>query len=98
MRYDNKWLLMLFINALVLGVLAMPEMAWAGRLDSIASEIAGGSDKKIQQLIVIGISVALFIPLLGMLYLATEKKGLTRVGGYIGAVVLGAILYLFHFT
>lgn len=99
MRYDNKWLLMLFINALVmLGVLAMPEMAWAGRLDSIASEIAGGSDKKIQQLIVIGITVALFIPLLGMLYLATEKKGLTRVGGYIGAVVLGAILYLFHFT
>lgn len=82
----------------VLGILAMPEMVWAGRLDSIAAEIAGGSDKKMQQLIVIGITAALFISLLGMLYLATEKKGLARIGGCVGAIVLVVILYMFHFT
>ncbi len=100
MRYDNRWLTVLLpLNGLlVLGLAVAPEMAWAGRLDSIASEIAGGSDKKIQQLIVIGITAALAIPLLVMLYLATEKKGATRVGGYVGAVVLGALLYLFHFS
>ncbi len=99
MRYDNKLLAVLSVNGLVaLGLFIMPEMAWAGRLESIANEIAGGSDKKIQQLIVIGITAALFIPLLGMLYLATEKRGLARVGGYVGAIVLGAMLYMLHFT
>ena len=95
MRYGNKRLLLMLG---VLGLLAMPEMVWAGRLDSIAAEIAGRSDKKMQQLISIGITAALFLPLLGMLYLATEKKGLTRIGGYIGAILLAAILYTFHFT
>ncbi len=95
MQHNNKLLLMMLG---MLGILAMPEVVWAGRLDSIAAEISGGSDKKIQQLIAIGITVALFIPLLGMLYLATEKKGLARIGGCIGAIVLAVILYVFHFT
>jgi len=101
MQYNNKLpvLMMLFINGLmVLGLLAMPEMAGAGRLESIANEIAGGSDKKIRQLTEIGISAALFLPFLVMLYWATEKKGLMRVAGFIGAIVLGGLLYMLHFT
>ena len=95
MRYENKLLLVVLG---VLGMLVAPEMAWAGRLDSIAREIAGGSGKKTQQLISIGITAALFVPMLSMLYLATEKKGLARIGGCIGAIVLAVILYVFHFT
>jgi len=101
MRDNSKLLLLmtLFVNGLLmLGMLVMPDMAMAGRLESIAAEIAAGSDKKIQQLIVIGITAALFLPLLGMLYLATEKRGVTRVTGFIGTIVLVGLLYIFHFT
>lgn len=88
-----------FVGGLiVLGGLAVPEMVWAGRLESIAAEIAGGSSKKIRQLTEIGITASLFIPLLVMLYWATEKKGSMRVAGYIGAIALAGALYVLHFT
>jgi hypothetical protein len=102
MQYSHKppaLMICLFINGLmVLALLAMPELALAGRIETIAREIAAGADKKVQQLIVIGITAAIFLPLLVMLYLATEKKGFVRFAGIVGAVLLSGLLYMFHFT
>jgi len=90
---------LLFINSLlVLSLLLMSEQLWAGRLEDIAKGMAAGNDKKIRDLIEIGITAGLIIPLLGMLYLVTDKKGLARLAGFIGAVVLGSALFFLHFA
>ncbi|MFC1602837.1 hypothetical protein ACFL3U_04660 [Pseudomonadota bacterium] len=72
-------------------------MAWANRLEKIADAIAAGADQKIKDLIEIGITASLFILLLVMLYWMTEKKGLVRMLGCIGAGGLGYALYMLHF-
>ncbi len=82
---------------MILSLLIVPEAVWAGRLEDIANAMAAGGDKKIQDLIEIAITGGLIIPLLGMLYLVTEKKGLARFAGFIGTVVLGAALFFLHF-
>ncbi len=102
MQYCDKALVSvasLFINGLLmLSLLFLPELVWASRLEDIAKGMAAGSDKKIQDLIKIGITGGLVIPLLGMLYLVTDKKGLARLAGFIGAIVLGYALFFLHFT
>jgi len=82
----------------IMGLLVMPEVVWAGRLASIAEAIAAGADQKIKDLIEISITASLLFPLFVMLYWITEKKGLVRLAGFIGAIALGSALYMLHFT
>jgi len=88
---------MLIGGFIMLTLLAMPDMAWASRLEKIAEGMAAGADQKIKDLIEVGITASLLLPLFVMLYWITEKKGLTRLIGFIGAGVLGYALYMLHF-
>jgi len=90
--------MLLFINVFImLGLLAMPDMVWANRLEEIAEAVAAGADQKIKDLVEVGITASLLLPLLIMLYWITEKKGLLQVIGCIGAGALGYALYMLHF-
>lgn len=72
-------------------------MVWANRLEKIAESIAAGADQKIKDLIEVSITASLLLPLFLMLYWITEKKGLVRLVGFIGAGALGYALYMLHF-
>jgi len=102
MQYCDKSpasVMLLCMNGFVmLGLLIMPEMACANRLETIAEAMAAGADQKIKDLVEIGITASLLLPLLAMLYWVTEKKGLVRLVGFIGAIALGYALYMLHFT
>jgi hypothetical protein len=101
MQYGNKSLtstMLLFINGcIILSLFAVPEMVWANRLEKIAEAMAAGADQKIKDLIEVTITASLIFPLFLMLYWITEKKGLVRLVGFIGAGALGYALYMLHF-
>ena len=62
----------------------------------IADAIAAGADQKIKDLIEVGITASLLLPMFIMLYWITEKKGLVRALGCVGAGALGYALYMLH--